>query len=181
MKIKVSVVIPAVCLAAVLFVGCGKKEENTLSVRQTRTQVVTLPAFHASPPAALAGKTVVPGGRVYVDGLNNSKLATVKVKSEDGFDINGWAFDNKAKSAPEILFIELSPIKGGQRFYAAAERGEREDLAKAFNKPELKKAAYMLKADIKNVSAGEYLINIIQMADGNPIQASTGIKINKMN
>lgn len=186
MKMKIRVVIPVVCLSVALFLGCQKKEEGTPSAPQTQTQTqkqaVAGPGFSASLPPALAGKTMAPGGKVNVDALNkNNKDAIISVNSEDGFDINGWAFDDKSKSAPESIFIELAPVKGGDKYYETAKRSERGDLAKTFNAPAYKKAGFNLKADIKSVPPGEYSINVIQISDGNPIMAPTGKKINKTN
>jgi hypothetical protein len=176
MKIKIGVVIVVACLAIALFCGCEKKDELA------KTQTEILPAFSAVLPSALAGKIMDTGGEVCIDYLNKNKMNTiVNVKNEDGFDMNGWAFDNKTNTAPETIFIELAPVKGGDKYYVAAKRSEREDVAKSFNKPALKKAGFILKADIKSVSSGEYEINIIQIATGNPILTLTGNKINKTN
>lgn len=176
MKINIGVLISIACLAIALFFGCGQKDEPA------NTQTETLPAFSTILPSVLAGKTMDTGGKVNIDGLNKNKMDTIiNIKNEDGFDINGWAFDNKTKTVPETIFLELASVKGGKKYYVAAMRGEREDLAKAFNKPELKKAAFAIKVDIRSIPSGEYQINIIQISNGNPILTPTGIKINKTN
>lgn len=175
---KVRVIVCAVCLAMMLSIGCSSKEGSAPNVSQTKTMA----AFSALLPPDLAGKTMVPRGKVFVDSLNKQKMdSTVDVNNEGGFDINGWAFDNKTNTVPDKLFIELAPVKGGDKYYAAAKRNEREDLAKAFNNPAIKKAAYSLKADIKSIPPGEYNINIVQVADGNAIISATGNRINKTN
>ena len=176
MKMKIRVVIALACLAITLFCGCGKKEEPA------KTQTETLPAFSAVLPSAIAEKIMVTGGKAYIDGLNKSKMDTiVNIKNEDGFNINGWAFDDKTNTPPETIFIELAPVKDGDKYYIEAKRLEREDVAKYFNKPALKRAAFIQKADIKSVPSGEYEINIIQIANRNAIKTSTGNKINKTN
>lgn len=176
MKMKIRVVIALACLAITLFCGCGKKEEPA------KTQTETLPAFSAVLPSAIAEKIMVTGGKAYIDGLNKSKMDTiVNIKNEDGFNINGWAFDDKTNTPPETIFIELAPVKDGDNYYVAAKRSKREDLAVTFDNPALKNAAFMLKADIKMVPSGEYEINIIQIANGNPFRAATGGKITKTN
>ena len=173
---KFRVVIAVVCLAIALLCGCEKKDEPA------KTQMGSLPAFSNVLPSVLAGKTLATGGKVFIDALNKNTMGTViNIKNEDGFDMNGWAFDDKTNTPPETIFIELAPIKGGDNYYVAAIRSEREDLAVTFNKPELKKAAFVLKADIKSVPPGEYEINMVQVADGGPIKTPTGNKINKMN
>lgn len=176
MRIKIVVVIALACLSIALLCGCEKKDEPV------KAQTESLPAFSNVLPSVLAGKTLATGGKAFIDGLNKNKMETIiNVKSEDGFDINGWAFDDKTGTASELMFIELVPVKGGDNYYVAAERREREDLAITFNKPELKKAAFVLKAHIKSVPPGEYEINIVQVADGSPIKTPTGNKINKTN
>lgn len=176
MKTKIKIVLAIVCLVIALFGGCGRNDGPM------KKQVETLPAFSTTLPSALTGKVSVKGGKAYIDGLNKNKMdAVVTVKNEDGFDINGWVFDDKTGTAPEPLFVELAPVKGGDKYYTEAKRSEREDVAKQFNKPGLKKAGFVIKADIKSVPAGEYQINIIQVVKENPILTTTGGKINKMN
>lgn len=183
MKMKIRVVIPIACLIALFCVYNGTAESAAKAKQaQSQKQTKTAPAFSASLPPALAGKAIAPGGKANVDALNkNNKDAIIAVRSNDGFDLNGWAFDDKTKSAPETVFIELAPVKGGKKYYAAAVRSERADLAKTFNVPAYKNAGYVLKADIKSVSNGEYQINVIQVVDGKPVLAPTGKKINKTN
>jgi len=176
MRMKIGVVIAVACLSIALFCGCEKKDEPV------KTQTESLPAFSNVLPSALVGKTMDTGGKVFIDGLNKNKIETiVNIKNEDGFDINGWAFDDKTNTTPETIFIELAPVKDGDKYYIEAKRLEREDVAKYFNKPEIKKAGFIIKADIKSVPSGEYEINIIQVANGTPSRAATGGKINKMN
>lgn len=184
MNMKNRVAIPVACMAIALSYGCQQKEESAPSAPQPQIQVQaqTGSAFSALLPPALAGKAIAPGGKANLDALNkNNADAIINVRSEDGFDINGWAFDEKTKSAPEMVFIELSPVNGGEKYYAAASRRDRDDLAKTFNVPAYKKAAYILNADIKSVPPGEYQISVIQIIDENPVVASTNKKMNKTN
>ena len=180
MKMKIRVVVPVACLAIALFCGCQKKEESAPSVKQAQTE--NSQVFSASLPPALTGKTIGSGGKSNIEIINNNRIDQVAdVKSEDGFELSGWALDDRTKSAPEIVFIELAPVKGGARYYATAGRSDRDDVVKAFNEQEYKKAGYVVKADIKSVPPGEYEINIIQVVDGNPILTLSGKKINKKN
>lgn len=176
MKMKIKIVLAIGCLAITLFGGCGRNDGPM------KKEVEILPAFSATLPSVLTGKASAPGGKAYIDGLNKNKMdAIVTVKNEDGFDINGWVFDDKTGTAPELLFVELAPVKGGDKYYTEAKRSDREDVARQFNKPELKKAGFLIKADLKSLPAGEYEINIIQVAKKNSILTATGGKINKVN
>lgn len=190
--------VPVVCLAIALACGCEKKAEKVEVAPQppAQGQVQAQPeqqapaqplpkgvsGFTTSLPPALAGKAVVPGGKVNLDAVNKSQpSAIITLKSEDGFNINGWAIDQKTKSAPPLVFVELAQANGGEKYYAAATRSDRGDLVKTFNAPGYKKSGYNLKGDITSLPSGEYLINIVQIADGNPILTPTGKKINKIN
>ena len=190
MNMRTKVAIPVICLAIALSFGCHKKEESAPSApqleaqpqAQTQQQPQAGSDFSASLPPALAGKSIVPGGKANLDALNkNSKDEIIKVKSEDGFNVNGWAFDDNSKSAPEMVFVELAPVKGGEKYHAAATRSDRRYLAKTFNEPAYKKSGFNLKADIKSIPPGDYQINIIQIVDGNPILAPTFRKMIKTN
>jgi hypothetical protein len=181
MTMKIGFVALVACSAIALLWGCQKKEE-TAPVTQQQTQTVSGAVFSTSLPSALAGKVIAPGGRVHVDAVNkNTKDTTIIVTNKDEFDINGWAFDEIAKFAPKMVFIELAPVNGGDKYYAQASRAERDDLAKAFNNPEFKRAAYILQADITTVRPGVYEINIIQSSGEYPIKAPAGKAINKTN
>lgn len=176
MNMKIKIVLAIGCLAMTLFWGCGRNDGPM------RKEVGPLPAFSATLPSVLTGKTSVTGGKACIDVLNKSKIdAIIRVKNEDGFVINGWAFDDKTNTTPETLFIELVPVKHSEKYYMEAKRLEREDVAKYFNKPEIKKAGFIIKADIISLPPGEYEINIIQIANGNAILTPTGNKINKTN
>jgi len=138
-------------------------------------------SFSAKLPPALAGKSIISGGKVAVDTLNENNLGVINVKTKDGFDINGWAFWDSTKSVPATLFIELAPANKGVKFYAVATRCEREDLARGFNVPAYKNAGFKLKTGIDSVPPGEYQINVIQIVDGNPVLAASGKKVNRIN
>lgn len=191
MLIKNKVALSAACLAIALSIGC-KKEESATSAPQPQPQAQAQPESQAQPPAgstysaslppALAGKTIAPGGKAWLDSVNKNSIdKIVNVKSEDGFELSGWAFNDGTKSVPSAIFIELAPVKGEGKYYATAKRTDRHDVAKIFKEPSYKKCGFMSKADIKSVPAGEYQINIIQVVDGNPILVSTKKKVNKTN
>jgi len=176
MKARIGVVVSVICLAIALFYGCNKKDEN----KKTQTEI--LPVFTAKLPSILTGKTMAIGGKAYIDGLNKQKMdMALSVKNEDGFDINGWAYDDKTNTAPKMIFIELMSVKEGAKYYVEARRSERKDVAKFFNSSGLENAGFNVKADAKSVPAGEYRINIIQFGDRVSILTSTGSMINKVN
>jgi predicted O-methyltransferase YrrM len=158
------------------------KVKKVLQDESQKAQTEILSVFTAGLPSILMGKTIAIGGKAYIDGLNKKTTDVIlNIKNEDGFDINGWAYDDKTNTASKTIFIELMPVKKGVKYYVEARRSEREDVAKFFNSPGLKNAGFNVKAAAKSVPAGKYRINIIQFGDGVSILTSTGSMINKVN
>jgi hypothetical protein len=200
MNMKIRIVVPMACLAIAVTCGCNKKEENVPSTQKTESATTnpqqTQPAatnsqqtqpttVSAALPPALAGKTQVLGGIVALDSINKqtvvTKVDTPVVIGENRIDIQGWAVNDSNKSAPEVVLIELSNVKNNEKYYAAAKRVNRPDIAKAFKESAYNNAGLWLNTDIKVMPPGEYLVNIIQIDNGNAILTSKGYKINKTN
>lgn len=195
MNMNIRIVVSIVCLSTVLACGCKKNEEtapppqkteiapvNTPQAQPepTKSQQTQPPAFSASLPTALAGKTLTPGGIVFLDSINKHKPdSTVALKGKNTIDIQGWAINDSNKSVPDMVFIELSNVKNGEKYYSAINRVIRPDIAKGFNVPAYNNAGISLQTDITVIPPGEYLVNVIQVDNGNPIITSKGYKINK--
>jgi hypothetical protein len=192
MNLKFRIVISVICLSTVLACGCKKNEEPAPAPQKTEAAPVSTPqtqpassqGFSSALPPELAGKSITSGGTGFAEALNSKRINDIKVvdvKSEDGFEIAGWAVNGSTKSVPETIIIELTPVKGGDNFYATAYRSYRDDIAKSANVPAYKKAGFMMKTDIKSVPPGEYDINIIQVDNGNALRTSSTKKLNKTN
>ena len=182
----------AVGLAAALLTGCEKKEAGAPAPapQQEAAQPAATAAatatetFSNSLPAPLAGKKFQVGGKANAELLNKKKFEKIAdVSSEDGFELDGWAFDEKSKSVPETVVIELVSSADGSKYYATASRStrKRDDVAKFFKEPAFEKAGYQVNADIKAVPPGEYEIIVVQLIDGKPNRAYPARKINKLN
>lgn len=187
----------AVGLAAALLTGCEKKEAAAPAPAPEAAQpapAATAPApapaaaaateaFSTSLPAAIAGKKFVMGGKAEAELMNKRKLDKIAdVKSEEGFELEGWAIDEKGKSIPDTVVIELVSADGS-KYYATASRipRKRDDVAKFFKEPAYQKSGYKINADIKAVPPGEYEIIVVQLIDGKPNRAYPASKINKLN
>ncbi len=178
MNMNIRVVIPVACLAITLLCGCSM-------TKSAQTPTETGQFFSVSLPPALAGKTIKRGGISNTDTLNQKQVYAIDVKNDDVLEVSGWAFDDSTRSVSEMVFIELVRVESDGRnyakYYAAASRVERADVAAGFKEPAYMKAGYNLKAGIKSVPPGEYEINVIQVVDGNPLLAPTGKRMNKTN
>lgn len=184
--------IVAVGLTAALLTGCEKKEatapapapQQEASQPAPAATATATEAFSTSLPSALAGKKFQAGGKANAELLNKKKLEKVAdVRSEDGFDLDGWALDDKTKVVPDTVVIELLDTKTGAKYYAPATRNarKREDVAKFFKEAAFEKAGYRVNADINAVPPGEYEIIVVQLIDGKPSRAYPSRKINKLN
>lgn len=184
----------AVGLAAALLTGCDKKEaaapapapqqEAAQPAPAATAPAAATEAFSTTLPAALAGKKFAVGGKANVELLNKKKVEKIAdVSSEDGLELDGWALDDKTKTVPDTVVIELFDAKSGNKYYAPANRNgrKRADVANFFKEPAFEKAGYRISADIKAVPAGEYEIIVVQLIDGKPHRAYPARKINKVN
>lgn len=184
----------AVGFAVALLTGCMKKEATAPppAPQQGAAQpapAATAPAtvteaFSTTLPASLAGKNFQKGGKANAEFLNKIKFdKTVDVKNEDGFELVGWGLDEKKKSVPDTVVIELFDAKTGTKYYAPATRDarKRDDIVKFFKDPAFEKAGYKVNADIKAVPPGEYEVIVVQVIDGKPNRAYPARKINKLN
>jgi hypothetical protein len=177
------------CMVAALAMGCSKKEapKSEAPAPQEAPKVAATTAgegFSATLPSSIAGKTIGIGGKANAEMLNKKKLDKVAdVKSEDGFEMEGWAVSDTTKTVPDTVVIELVATKGGAKYYATASRKgrERADVAKFFKDSAFNKSGYTVNADIKSVPPGEYEIIVIQLVNGAPVRAYPGKKINKLN
>lgn len=183
----------AVGLAAALLTGCEKKEatapapapqQEAIQPPAASVPSIATEAFSTSLPAALVGKKFVVGGKANAELLNKKKFEKVAdIRSEEGFELDGWALDDKAKTVPDTVVIELFDARSGNKYYAPASRNgrKRADVANFFKEPALEKAGYKVSADIKAVPPGEYEIIVVQLIDGKPSRAYPGRNINKTN
>jgi hypothetical protein len=73
---------------------------------------------------------------------------------------------------PPVIVLQLA--KGEERYYAPLKRhGGRDDLPKAFGKPEFANAGYSASIDIASLPAGQYEILIAQKGEGKNLVCST--------
>lgn len=182
----------AVGLTAALLTGCEKKEATAPAPAPQQEAAQPAPAattpatdaFSNSLPSALAGKKFQVGGKANAEFLNKNKFdKAADIRSEDGFQLDGWALDEKTKSVPDTVVIELFDAKAGTKYYAPASRSARKrtDVANFFKEPAFEKAGYKVNADISAVPSGEYEIIVVQLIDGKPSRAYPGRKITKSN
>ena len=166
-------------IALLLLVGCSE---------QTSTKSATTGAAPATPkiknlaltkdlPTDIKGLPFVLAGKCAVDIINKPQESeVVTVNRTDGLNIDGWAFDDENASVPPVVALQL--VKGDERYYALLNRhGGREDLTKAFGKPEFSNAGYAGSVDIATLPGGQYEILVIQKGESKNMVCSTYRKL----
>jgi hypothetical protein len=172
---------------AVLGVGCSDRNDNKPAA--TNSAPVSAPV--SAPASAQASRIALAsdlpsdmkslpsesGGRCAVDIVNKPlKEEGIAIKRADGFTIYGWALDEVTGSAPQLVLLDL--VKGADNYYAPLNRrGEREDLAKAFSKPEFSNAGFGGSVDIAALPTGQYEIRIIQKLANKNLVCTTKFKV----
>ena len=147
-----------------LSVGCSDQNSTKPATNTTKpaTSEVKKLALAKDLPADIKGFPFMPAGKCAVDIINKPQEGEViTISRADGLNIDGWAFDDKNVSVPSVVVLQL--VKGGERYYALLNRhGGREDLTKAFGKPEFSNAGYSGSVDISTLPSGQYDILVIQ-------------------
>ena len=166
-------------LVAVVVAGCSD---------QNSTKAPAINAVVAAPivqkitlaqdiPAGMKGFSFELGGKCAVDLVNKpQKDEVITINRKDGMTVDGWAFDDKNGKVPSLVALQLA--KGADRYHALLNRyGGREDLSKAFGKPEFANAGYRGTVDIEALPAGQYDILIIQKGEGKNMVCATYRKL----
>ena len=148
------------------FAGCGEqgpgKSENpgsfTVPLAAKNRSVVKATSERPSAiPAALG-----PGGACQVDWFNDmlaQKAAPIKEKTK--VRLVGWAGNLEKGISPQEVFIMLV---GPSTVYFKAFSGlKREDIFSAFKKTGLMNSGWEVYADLSEVSAGAYKVQVIQV------------------
>ncbi|WP_323813317.1 hypothetical protein [Cellvibrio sp. NN19] len=85
------------------------------------------------------------------------------VSSDSEFTIAGWAFDEKNKTVPDTLTLNLINEKSSEIFTFPAKRGiERPDVAAAFKLPILVESGFSGIVTKNSLTPGDYRIVLLQ-------------------
>ena len=167
--------------AIVLLLSVGCSDQNSAKPAATiaapAAQMVKKLALAKDLPAEIKGFPFELAGKCAIDVINKPQEGeVVTVNRADGFNIDGWAFDDKKGSVPSVVVLQL--VKGDERYYALLNRhGGREDLTKAFGKPEFSNAGYAGSVDIATLPGGQYEILVIQKGENKNMVCSTYRKL----
>ncbi len=127
-------------------------------VAKNRSVVKATPERPSAIPAALGS-----GGVCQVDWVNDVLLAknAASIKEKTKVRLVGWAGNNEKGTSPKEVFITLV---GPSAVYFKAFSGlKREDIFSAFKKPGMLNSGWEAYADLSDVSAGTYKVQVIQV------------------
>lgn len=96
------------------------------------------------------------------------------ISADSEFVIAGWAFDNRNKSLPDIITLNLINESSSKIFTISAKReGERPDVAEAFKLPILAESGFSGHIARNVLTPGNYRIVILQASrDGGIISCA---------
>jgi hypothetical protein len=100
-----------------------------------------------------------------VDAANALPWSGDGVPARTLLSIYGWSFDKISGTAVDEVAIELTSA-GRTALYLPAERYERTDVARAFNKPALVSAGIAVRVLLTDAPAGAFKIRLLQMSRG---------------
>lgn len=166
--------------------GCSEKNSpNQTSNAPEQASIVAnapAPAVQKTPvvqdlPEGIKGLAFEIGGKCAIDIVNTPQSGeVVTVKRSEPAAIAGWAFDDKAKSVPAIIALQLA--KGDSRYHALVERkGGRDDLTKAYGEAKYADAGYSAVLDFSSLPVGQYDVLLVQRAADKNLVCSTYRKL----
>ena len=162
-----------ILVSTLALIGCSDKRYDKEAVVPVSAPSGTSVKPDKILPADFAGLSTTVGGRCAVDTVNlplNAEVSTIK--RAEGFNIFGWALDDKNESVPPVIVLHLAG--GTDNFYAPlTRRSDRDDLSKAFGKADFKNAGYGASVDIASLPAGKYEVLIVQKEDKTSLVCST--------
>jgi hypothetical protein len=159
-------------------VGCSETDSTTAApAAAPATLEAKLPFFDKVVPESIKSMPSYPDGKCAIDIINNPlKSDITKIKRSEGINIYGWALDDKKGIVPPSVILQL--VMGKESFYAPLNRrNDREDLAKAFGKPEFSNAGFGATLDTTLLPVGQYDIFILQKGDESVMVCSTDRKL----
>lgn len=124
---------------ALAMTGCGSDEAETLAVT-TSTDTC------------------------HLDFINGSQERLVQL-APGRMDIRGWAFDKNTMTTPQNVEVVFKDTQGNAFNFPGGKRGERPDVAKAYNQEKVKNAGFRLVADASTLPQGIYSI-MVNMSEG---------------
>lgn len=175
-------------IALVLSAGCSDKNDATAPATPT---TAAAPAAHGpapvinsvlakEAPSELKGSPFETAGKCSIDVVNSAMLGSApefNVNRADGFNVDGWALDETNTAIAPVVVLQLA--KGEEHYYALLGRhGGRDDLIKAFGKPDFANAGYAASVDIASLPAGQYEVSVIQKNAEKNMVCSTNRKMN---
>jgi hypothetical protein len=103
-----------------------------VTVAQPRSDLPPMPPGIGRPSSVVAGLASID----VVDGFQAESVSPqeryFQVKVMPHLWIRGWAFDDKRKTTPVTVLIELAPQSGGSPIFISAKRVERKDVQQGF-------------------------------------------------
>ncbi len=164
--------LPLLLAVLLLAAGCSDQDEDKAGAGPAAgapaAPAVSNALVGKDVPAEIKDAPFENGGTCSLDVVNNALIGEapeVSVNRADGLLVDGWAIDEKNGSVPAVVVLQLA--KGEERYFALLNRhGGRDDLAKAYAKPEFANAAYGAPLNIAALPAGQYDVSVIQKAEG---------------
>jgi hypothetical protein len=155
-----------------VLVGCGREREKEFPAKNSSAgQLPPTAASLLKMPAELDGKQPVVQGQAAI-GIVNEKRPDVNTPQEQVFEaesggkfwIRGWAFDDKRKTLPPVVYIELLNEASGLKLFIDSKRVERPDIVSGFKYPWALLSGFDSPVlDQHGIPPGKYLVSIYQI------------------
>lgn len=110
-----------------------------------------------------------------LDAVDGKSASDASLPHAGSADFTGWAADGVSGTVPANVQLILT---GTQDFVVDVATGlQRNDVAKAQNKPAFATSGYQVKAGLSAVPAGEYGVTLLYSAGGHDLKCATPAKL----
>ena len=153
----------AVALVVAL-VACDSKLPG--STNDSDSNLSSLPESGASNPSVSTSSAAINADLPEV--VNNDNCGIDAPKSAGSYSRNqnlpiwGYAYDASTGEIPSKIFVRVSALDSNETIVFPAARGIREDVAVALKRPELKASGFGVEANVASLSAGRYVVSVLQ-------------------
>jgi len=130
------------------------------------TEVAALVPDSTVVPTAITQSHVVRRGKSALDSLNGSLRAqdgSISIATGGLASCDGWAFDDVQKATPEDVWIELTRLETGGRYYWHARRYGRPALAEAVKIPSVGNSGFVCDPVVYRLPVGTYTAQVYQI------------------
>jgi hypothetical protein len=152
----------------------ARSAESAAPAPVSAKPAVALAKFGPAIPEDLMSPPAQSGGECGIEATESSPQGAELVLSRSKPEhIEGWALDRSATTASEGIYVKLATGSDAS-YFAKANGVVRAGLGIRLQDPQLDRAGFVVDADLADVPAGTYEVQVAQRVNGKVLLCATG-------